>query len=48
MKLLYDLFGQLYGVRVFSELINDRVIFQKEDYQGFLYLQYSGLFSEDY
>ena len=30
MKLLCDLFGQLYEVRVFSELVHDRVIFQKE------------------
>ena len=29
MKLLYDLFGQLYEVRVFSEWIRERVIFQK-------------------
>ena len=29
MKLLYDLFGQLFEVRVFSRLINNRVIFQK-------------------
>jgi len=27
MKLLYDLFGQLYEAQVFLELIHDRVIF---------------------
>ena len=29
MKLLYDLFGQLYGARAFLEWICNRVIFQK-------------------
>jgi len=29
MKLLYDLFHQLYKARLFLELIYDRVIFQK-------------------
>jgi len=29
MKLLYDLFGELFEVRVFSGLIHNRVIFQK-------------------
>jgi len=36
MKLLYDLFGQLYKAQKFSELINDRVIFQKLVF-GFFY-----------
>ena len=35
MKLLYDLFGQLYEARVFSELIHDRVIFQKSVFRFF-------------
>ena len=36
MKLLYDLFSQLYEVQVFSELIHDRIIFQKSVF-GFFY-----------
>jgi len=36
MKLLYDLFDQLYEVRVFSELIHDQVIFQKSVF-GYFY-----------
>jgi len=35
MKLLYDLFSQLYEARVFSELIHDRVIFQKSVFRFF-------------
>ena len=36
MRLLYNLFGQLYEVLVFSELIHDQVIFQKSVF-GFFY-----------
>ena len=35
MKLLYDLFSQLYEVQVFSELIHDRIIFQKSVFRFF-------------
>jgi len=48
MKLLYDLFGQLYGARVFSELIHDRVIFQKAVSGFFTVILYSWLYPSEW
>jgi len=48
MKLLYDLSDQLYEARVFSELIHDRVIYQKLVFEFSTAILYSWLYLSEW